>query len=181
MERGKRLRLVVALTVAVIAGFALPLGATAQQADNPGAAAEPDATIRQVTAEQSASLPDIEDEVMCPICGTALNLSESPQAESERAFIRRLIADGQSKDQIKDALVVEYGEDVLAIPGASGFDLTAWIVPGAGIGVAILALVFGIGRWRRSARDAVASGEAPAHLADADEQRLDSDLARYDL
>ena len=78
----------------------------------------------------AASLPDIEDEVMCPICGTMLELSEAPQAERERAFIRRLIAEGQSKDEIKDELVAEYGPEVLAVPDTEGFDLVAWILPG---------------------------------------------------
>ena len=30
-------------------------------------------------ADPSASLPDIEDEVMCPVCGTTLELSDSPR------------------------------------------------------------------------------------------------------
>src|SRR5918995_1582522 len=77
-----------------------------------------------------ASLPDIEDEVMCPICGTLLELSESPQADRERALIRRLIDEGKTKDEIKDALVAEYGEQVLATPDAGGFDLAAWLIPG---------------------------------------------------
>ena len=54
--------------------------------------------------EPQTSLPDIEDEVMCPICGTALNLSGAPQADRERAFIRRQIAAGKTKEEIKDAL-----------------------------------------------------------------------------
>lgn len=118
---------------------------------------------------------------MCPICGTALNLSQSPQAERERAFIRRLISEGQSKDEIKNALVLEYGPEVLAIPDTQGFDLTAWVVPGIGIAAGVLGLGFGISRWRRSARSATEAGEAPAALEAADETRLDSDLARYDL
>src|SRR3954470_3853721 len=88
----------------------------------------PAATAQQAPAR--ASLPDIEDEVMCPICGTLLELSFSPQAERERDFIRRLIARGETKAQIKSALVDQYGEDVLATPSDSGFDLAAWIVPG---------------------------------------------------
>ena len=80
-------------------------------------------------ATSRASLPDIEDEVMCPICGTLLELSTSPQAERERVFIRRQIADGRSKEQIKDALVAQYGGEVLALPGDSGFDLSAYLVP----------------------------------------------------
>src|SRR5438094_430461 len=78
----------------------------------------------------TASLADIEDEVMCPVCGTLLELSDSPQAQRERAYINTLIAQGKTKQQIEDALVEQYGPNVLATPSGSGFDLTAWIVPG---------------------------------------------------
>jgi cytochrome c-type biogenesis protein CcmH len=131
-------------------------------------------------AQSRASLPDVEDEVMCPICGTALNLSEAPQAERERAFIRRQIARGRTKDEIKDALVREYGPDVLATPEGKGFDLTAWIVPGAGILLVGLALIVGVRRWRRRGAEAAREPE-PEPLEPDDEQRLRSDLARYDL
>ena len=40
------------------------------------------------------TLGDVEDEVMCPICGTPLGLAtDAPQADRERAYIERLIAD----------------------------------------------------------------------------------------
>lgn len=128
-------------------------------------------------AAPRASLTDIEDEVMCPICGTALQLSQAPQAERERAFIRRLIAAGRTKRQIKDALVAEYGPEVLALPEARGFDLAAWLVPGAAILAAAAALAAGVGRWRRAA----AARAAPPPISEADAERLDADLARYDL
>jgi len=87
--------------------------------------------------EPQASLPDIEDEVMCPICGVSLELAtEAPQAQQEREFIRTLIAEGLTKDEIKDRLVAEYGSEVLATPEAEGFDLAAWLVPGAAIVIA---------------------------------------------
>lgn len=127
-----------------------------------------------------ASLADIEDEVMCPICGTALNLSQSPQAERERAFIRRLINRGRSKEEIKDALVGEFGPEVLATPGSEGFDLVAWVVPGAGIVLAAIALGFGVRGWRRRSRGGGAEQPEPA-LDPAEQERLSSDLARYDL
>ena len=54
---------------------------------------------------------------MCPVCGTTLELaSDSPQAIREREFIRGLIAEGRTKEEIKDALVAEFGEEVLATP-----------------------------------------------------------------
>jgi cytochrome c-type biogenesis protein CcmH len=129
------------------------------------------------TAEPRANLPDIEDEVMCPVCGTTLELAEgAPQAERERELIRRLIARGLDKEQIKDELVAEYGEDVLAVPESSGFDVTNWLVPAAGLALALVALAFGAVSLRR--RRAAA---APEPLSGAESERLDADLRRYDL
>jgi cytochrome c-type biogenesis protein CcmH len=128
--------------------------------------------------EPRASLPDIEDEVMCPICGTLLELSDAPQAERQRELIRGLIADGRSKKEIKDALVAEYGPDVLATPGGEGFDLAAWLVPGLAITLAIVALALAMRRWRRPSLDGRAPTEKPRP---ADSDRLDADLRRYDL
>lgn len=131
-----------------------------------------------LAAEPQASLPDIEDEVMCPICGTLLELSEAPQAERERAFIRDRIAGGQNKEQIVDALVAEYGPEVLATPESSGFNLAAYIVPIVALVLALIALAVAMLRWRGRGRDE----EAPVgREASEDSERLDADLARYDL
>jgi cytochrome c-type biogenesis protein CcmH len=127
---------------------------------------------------EGASLPDIEDEVMCPICGTLLELSEAPQADRQRVFIRRLIAEGRSKEQIKDALVAEYGDEVLATPEGSGFDLTAYVIPIVAALIAAAALAAGVWRWR--GRDSGAQQESAAPRGE-EAEKLDSDLARYDL
>ena len=132
-------------------------------------------------AASRASLTDIEDEVMCPICGTLLELSQSPQADRERVFIRRLIAHGESKQQIEDALVAEYGQEVLATPEGSGFDLTAYLVPVAAFLLAAAAILIGVRRWRRQGRDDEEGGPPGPAPSDSDSDRLDSDLARYDL
>ena len=141
------------------------------------------ALLAATPPQPKTTLPDVEDEVMCPICGTALNLSGAPQADRERAFIRRQIAAGKTKEEIKDALVAQYGTEVLAEPPKSGFDLTAWLVPAAGILLAALAIAIGLRRWRRAARDDEGSpptdGGQPLEPADA--ERLEADLARYDL
>jgi cytochrome c-type biogenesis protein CcmH len=129
-------------------------------------------------AEPRASLTDIEDEVMCPICGTPLSLAAAPQAERERAFIRRLIGRGQTKDEIKDALVREYGEEVLATPDSGGFDLAAWLLPAGGLLLAAIALVIGVRQWRRRGANREPAAD---ELDPADSERLRSDIARYDL
>jgi cytochrome c-type biogenesis protein CcmH/NrfF len=126
--------------------------------------------------EPRASLPDIEDEVMCPICGTPLEHSEAPQAERERELIRDLIAEGRTKEEIKDALVAEYGEEVLATPDDSGFDLAAWVLPA----LAILAAIGGIAAFvLRGGKRGDGTGESQP-LEPAESTRLDEDMARYD-
>lgn len=161
----RRAPVVVVLLVAAL--LAAPAPACA--ADSP---AEP--------AGARASLTDIEDEVMCPICGTPLSLAAAPQAERQRAFIRRLIDQGRTKDEIKQELVNEFGPEVLATPQPEGFDLAAWVVPGAGLLLAAVALGAGVWRWRRRAPAAEADG-ALDELDTSDGERLRSDLARYDL
>jgi cytochrome c-type biogenesis protein CcmH len=130
---------------------------------------------------QKTTLPDVEDEVMCPVCGTALNLSGGPQADREREFIRRQIAAGKTKDEIKAALVAQYGEEVLAEPPKSGFSLTAWLVPIAAILLALSAIVLGLRRWRRAGRGGDGPHDPDRPLDPSERERLDSDLARYDL
>jgi cytochrome c-type biogenesis protein CcmH len=126
------------------------------------------------------TLLEIEREVMCPVCGTLLELAEAPQAQSQRAFIERRIDAGQSKDEIKDALVVEYGEEVLALPKDEGFTLSAYVVPVVGFALAVLALGIGIWSWRRQGGSA-GGRPAPEGPSEADSRRLDEDLERYDL
>jgi cytochrome c-type biogenesis protein CcmH len=131
-----------------------------------------------VAAPPRASLPDIEDEVMCPVCGVPLNLADAPQADRQREFIRALIARGYTKAEIKRELQAEFGPTVLAVPRDSGFDLAAYVVPAivgllavGGLGVAVV-------RWRRRA-DA-AGGPVTPTLTTAQARRLEDDLARYD-
>lgn len=122
-----------------------------------------------------ASLPDIEDEVMCVQCGTALNVSTSPVADRQREFIRRRIDQGMTKEQIKDALVAEFGPGVLATPEDQGFGLAAYVVPPLLFLIAMGAVVLAARRWR-GRPDKPAAEE----LGDADTKRLDADMARYE-
>jgi cytochrome c-type biogenesis protein CcmH len=124
-----------------------------------------------------ASLTDVEDEVMCVVCNVPLNVAESPQADRERALIRDLIAQGRTKPQIKDALVAEYGQAVLATPHGGGVDWAAWAIPAALIATLLAALAVFVPRWRRNDAGAVPAGPA---LDAADARRLEEDLARYE-
>jgi cytochrome c-type biogenesis protein CcmH len=134
-----------------------------------------------LAAVPRTSLTEIESEVMCPVCGTLLELAESPQAQQEKDFVSRLVAAGRTKDQIKDALVAQYGSEVLALPQGSGFDLSAYLVPIVAFVIAVVALAFGVLRWRRDGDRPDPDGPAADGPSPADAERLDADLARYDL
>jgi cytochrome c-type biogenesis protein CcmH len=163
-----------ALAATLALGAGSPVALAQENDSSPPLSGAPD------TPAARTSLADIEDEVMCPICGTTLQLSQSPQADRERAFIQRLVAEGRSKDEIKDALVAEYGPEVLALPESEGFDVAAWLVPGTAILAAAAAIGVGLWRWRRRGGGAERPG-GPEAIDAADSERLNSDLARYDL
>jgi cytochrome c-type biogenesis protein CcmH len=133
-------------------------------------------------AAPQTSVSEVSSEVMCPVCGTLLELAEAPQAQRQKAFISRLVAEGRTKEEIKDALVAEYGTEVLALPQGSGFELSAYLVPAIALTLGAVALAFGVLRWRRAGAPRGRGGPpAAAGPSDADAERLDADLARYDL
>lgn len=136
--------------------------------------------VAAVPATRSrASLPTIERRVMCVTCKIPLIVAESPQADRERVYIRGLIGEGKTEAQIEQALVGQYGPTALALPSASGFDLTAYLVPLAAVLALAATLAMLLPRWRRRAR--TRSPElAPPGLTASDTARLDADLARFD-
>jgi cytochrome c-type biogenesis protein CcmH len=124
-----------------------------------------------------ALLTDLKDEVMCPVCpGETLEQSNSPAAQQVERFISTRIAAGDSKEEIKDRLVAEYGPQILAAPRKEGFDLLAWVLPLlAGFAGALL-LGFAAWRWSRAREPA----SEPARLDPELERRLDRELAQLD-
>jgi cytochrome c-type biogenesis protein CcmH/NrfF len=163
----RRLGLIVAVGLAALAA-AVPVTASA--------------------ATPRTTLNDVEDEVMCVACGVPLNIADSPQADRERALIQRLVDRGYTKQQVKDELVAQYTDRVLATPRDRGFGLAAYLVPIAIVLGALAALAVVVPRWRRSRTadtdgDPGDDGNAPAapRLTEADARRLDEDMARYEV
>jgi cytochrome c-type biogenesis protein CcmH len=143
--------------------------------------------VPAVAATPRTTLPDVEDEVMCVECGTALNVSQSPVANQERELIRRLIAQGRSKAEIKAALVDSYGPDVLAEPSDSGIGVAAWWIPVVLVPLGLLVALLAARRWRRRGAAAAAAGAGgvagaagPDALDEADARRLDAELSAFD-
>jgi cytochrome c-type biogenesis protein CcmH len=130
-----------------------------------------------LAAEQRPTLQDLEDEIMCPVCpGETLEQSSSPAAQQVERFIAARIRAGDSKQEIKDKLVVQYGPRILAAPPREGFNLLAWVLPLVGAVAAALVLGFAAWRWSRGREP-----PAPGPPLDPEvERRLDRELARLD-
>jgi cytochrome c-type biogenesis protein CcmH len=126
------------------------------------------------------SLPDLEDEVMCLQCGVPLAVAEeAPSARRERVYIQRLVDRCQSKQQIKDRLVAQFGDRILTEPKQE----SAWLVPALAFALGALTAGLAAWRWRRTRRPppgTPAPAGAPG-LDSGDAARLDADLDRYDL
>ena len=125
----------------------------------------------------------LEGEVMCPVCGTTLDQSESPAAQQIKRAIRQRIQAGQSDCRIEDALVANYGPAILAAPRKSGFGLLAWWVPLGGILVAAVAVGLAAWRWSRRREQETALDPSLNGRGDLDpalERRVDEELARFD-
>jgi cytochrome c-type biogenesis protein CcmH len=127
-------------------------------------------------SERHPTLAELEGEVMCPVCETTLDQSSSPAAQQIKRVIAARIAAGDTKTQIKDRLVSEYGDAILAAPPHEGFGLVAWWLPVAGIVAAAVAVGIGARRWARAREPA---GVGPP-LDPGLERRLDDELRRFE-
>jgi cytochrome c-type biogenesis protein CcmH len=109
-----------------------------------------------------------------------LAVSQSPEAYRERAFIEKLIAQGDTKPQIEHQLVIQYGAAVLGRPPAHGFNLTVYVLPPAIVAAGLLILALTLPRWRRRSRAARAEPLATAPALDpTEDRRLEEELSRY--
>jgi cytochrome c-type biogenesis protein CcmH len=121
--------------------------------------------------------PDMETQLMCPTCHQVLAYSQSAIADEIRGHLFTWCSAGVTSSQVKNRLIAQFGREILASPPKSGFDLLAWLIPGAvlcgGLGVAgLLAL-----RWSRG-RNGPPPPPPPVDSALA--ARIDYDLAGFE-
>jgi cytochrome c-type biogenesis protein CcmH len=127
-------------------------------------------------AQVPPNAADLEAELVCPVCETTLDQSDAPVAQRMKAFIRQRIAAGDSEEEIKDALVAEFGPGVLATPSKSGFGLLAWLVPLIALVAGAIAVGLLIRAWSRRR-----SPPGPHEPLDPElERRVDEELARFE-
>lgn len=77
--------------------------------------------------DQDQLIKDLEQSLMAPCCwsGTVYDHGH-PEMEAE---ITALVEQGKTRQEIIDYYLDRYGERILAVPVARGFNLLAWIAP----------------------------------------------------
>jgi cytochrome c-type biogenesis protein CcmH len=135
-------------------------------------------------SERRPTMNELENEVMCPVCGTTLAQSDSAAAKQIEREIQIRIKAGWTKSRIKDMLVRQYGESILAAPPKHGFNLLAWVLPLAGIGVAALILGVAAWGWTRGRAEprpmTVQSSNGQGPIDPELERRVDEELSRFE-
>ncbi len=108
------------------------------------------------------TVEEVSNELVCRCsCGLVLeacNHTGCGSAIPMRELVKQKVEAGESKEQILEYFVAQYGEEVLAAPTKRGFNLTVWIAPFAVIvaGAVLIALLVSL--WvRRRATAAVGS------------------------
>ena len=130
-------------------------------------------------SEQRPTAAELESELVCPVCESTLDTSNAPVALRMKAFIRARIAAGDTKSEIKAALVDQFGESVLAVPPRRGFELVAWLLPLAGLAIGVVVVAALAWHWSRG-RGGDEPADADEPLDPALERRLDDELARFE-
>lgn len=116
----------------------------------------------------NARVQELSGQLLC-MCGCTQILNECTHQGTDdclthdniMAELEHRVAGGESDSLILQSFVQEYGPQILVVPPARGFDLTAWLMPiFASLAGLTLALVV-VQRWReRGFKPAKAGGES---------------------
>lgn len=141
----------------------------------------------------SADTPGIQSvtrRVLCT-CGTCVNqtLHECTcgTAAAERAKIAAALARGESPDAIVEAYVTQYGQQILASPEDSTFNLVGWLMPFIVAVAGLAILTFVLRGWVRAAParadDAPAGPGTPPQPGDDKDyrERLERQLREFKI
>jgi cytochrome c-type biogenesis protein CcmH len=113
---------------------------------------------------------------MCPTCHQVLAYSQSRIADNIRAHLHQWCAAGWTSGRVKSRLIAQFGPEIEASPPKHGFDLLAWVIPGAALlaGAAVAAAL--AMRWRGRRGPPPPPPPVDPRLS----KRIDAELASYE-
>ncbi len=122
------------------------------------------------TVGLALTLGEMEAEIMCDCgCTMVLNTCSCGRSDAMRSRIEQMIAQGQSKDEIINVHIAQYGEVILSAPTRKGFNLVAYIAPMTVFLLGVLVVIFLIRRWRFTGLE---EGQDTTEKPDLDEEMI---------
>lgn len=145
--------------------------------------------LAPLAGADEATAKELERMIMAPCCGKGTVADHpSPASDRVRREVREMLATGMGRQAILDHYVAEYGETILSMPPAKGFNLIVYWVPFFAFIAGLPLIYLALRAWRHHApaiaEPAVAAGAgAPAPPVEEDaryEERLRRQLANLD-
>jgi cytochrome c-type biogenesis protein CcmH len=137
------------------------------------AAADPQSLEREAKQLEAA--------LMAPCCwAQQVSLHQSPAADEIKQNIRRLLAEGKTRQQILDFYVAEYGDRILAEPPARGFSRLIYVAPWVFLAASVGLVVVVIRRLRAVSPVEARREASAAPPSDAEADRIDEELRNLD-
>jgi cytochrome c-type biogenesis protein CcmH/NrfF len=122
-------------------------------------------------------LKAVTENILCEgHCGKSVYTGEltdaCPIATQMKGEAARYLAQGMTPPQVLDQFVADFGEGVLAAPSRSGFNLLAWLLPLAALGLGGASITAAMRNWRRAQPSAarVAQETDPVLLSRIDDE-----------
>jgi cytochrome c-type biogenesis protein CcmH len=144
--------------------------------------------VPSVAAAAAPPRSSVSDEIMC-LCGCNSVLTNCPHEDCgwgipAKNYIDQQLSAGATPESLVQYYVNEYGQEVLAAPTKTGFNVAAWVMPFVALVVGGVAIYFLASMWAARRRVAVPVPSTTEHaVTRGDEElshRLDDELRDFD-
>lgn len=137
-------------------------------------------TSAGLTADRNERMRELTPKFMC-VCGgcnqVLMNCNHigCPSREAMLKDISKKVDQGDTNDGVVEYFIDKYGTSVLSAPPLSGFNLTAWVMPFAALGVGFAVAILFLRRFRAAAAHTPA---APVDLTQY-QQKVEEELKKF--
>ncbi len=123
------------------------------------------ALVRAGVSDGAPSSPEerarsIAATIKCPTCRSqSVAGSDAASARAIRSEIDKRVRDGETVDEIRNAIAATYGDDVLLTPSRSGVAGLVWVLPVVALVLGLAGVLAAFTRWRRGSSLAITDAD----------------------
>ncbi|MEP6779980.1 MAG: cytochrome c-type biogenesis protein CcmH [Gemmatimonadaceae bacterium] len=132
-----------------------------------------DKQIDEFERQLACPCPCTQDVFSCRT--TDFTCGNSPAVHRD---VQALVAGGYSADEIMQAMLSVYGNEILMAPPKKGLNLIAWFAPFVALGAGAVAISIVLSGWRRNAKLAAANAAANSVARIPDVEATDEEMDR---